>query len=31
MPANPKYPAIQVDDASRVHIQGVLVGMFRDY
>jgi repressor LexA len=31
MPANPEYPAIEVEDASRVHIQGVLVGMFRDY
>jgi repressor LexA len=31
MPANPAYPAIEVEDASRVQIQGVLVGMFRDY
>jgi repressor LexA len=31
MPANPNYPPIEVEDASRVQIQGVLVGMFRDF
>jgi repressor LexA len=31
MPANPNYPPIEIEDASRVKIQGVLVGMFRDF
>ncbi|MCL6435320.1 MAG: transcriptional repressor LexA [Leptolyngbyaceae cyanobacterium HOT.MB2.61] len=31
MPANPNYQPIEVEDASRVQIQGVLVGVFRDY
>lgn len=31
MPANPNYRPIEVDDAARVQIQGVLVGMVRDY
>lgn len=31
MPANPNYNPIEVEDASRVQIQGVLVGMVRDY
>ncbi len=31
MPANPNYPPIEVDDAARVQIQGVLVGMWRDF
>jgi repressor LexA len=31
MPANPNYPPIEVDDASRVEVQGVLVGMVRSF
>ena len=31
MPANPNYPPIEIEDASRVKVQGVLVGMFRDF
>ncbi|WP_421655957.1 transcriptional repressor LexA [Leptothermofonsia sp. ETS-13] len=31
MPANPNYRPIEIEDASRVQIQGVLIGVFRNY
>jgi repressor LexA len=31
LPANPKYPIIQVNEGDRFEIQGVLVGLIRNY